>query len=213
MKTRRLTQRGFALIVAMIVIIMLAGMSMAFIGRAGSSSRVSDSLGDANLAQLLAEAASSLATYCTGTNPCTWKPASAPAAPLDPFFYIVAAGSAPTPTIVERVAAGEAQNASAAALGPQPQQVAASVTRLRIQDLFAAPTKPYLYVQNPANGAMSAVTGSSWNAQLDAPGTAQQAAVWFELEDAGGGAFTVYCAAAAQYGHAKSYVRQNCGTM
>lgn len=218
----RQQQRGFSLIVTLVVIMLVVSMTIAYVYRSSLGVRVSGSMRDANLAQLLAEAGigrivglfssqdttladingngtpdiDEAATIDLSTSPQTL--------PLGYVFYPKAGNSTP---IIQRVASGEGAGNAVATMGNQ--RVDTAITSMRIDDLFVSGSvRPFLFVQS-ATGAMSA-SGVTWGAE---PAT-QKVAVWFEAEvnPTNAAAVDVYCAAASQYGKARSYLREFVGT-
>ena len=247
-------QRGFSLVVVLIVTTLVAGMTIAYLYRSSLGVRVSGSMRDASMAQQLAVAGvdrmmgqlTSLDTACVAgspaipATPATKNSPAVPATPAVPaqrcqadvngnytpdmdelavvdlttaptalplaYAYYPKSGNA-TP-IVQRVASGEGAGMGFAKLNSQ--QVNSAVNALRIEDLFVSGSvRPVLLSENAAGGVTRSV--NTWESE---PST-EKVAVWVEIEPnpANAAAIDVYCASAAQYGKARSYLRQFVGTL
>lgn len=216
----RSKQRGFSLMVAMIMIVLVSGMMVAYMQRASMGVRASSSLRDADLAQTLGEAAlgrvvgrfaSADATLADLDNNGAIDRDDAATVdyvlgvyPLNYAFYAESAGATP---IIQRVATGEGSGTALKTLNSKV--IANSVASMRASDLFvSAQVRPFLFVQN-AGGGIAAST-NTWSGEP----SLRKVAVWLEMEinPANSAAVDVYCAAASQYDRARSYLRQYVGT-
>lgn len=214
-------QQGFSLMMTMMTMVLVAGMTIAYFDRSMLVKRVGGSMRDANLSQVLAEAGigritgqfasvdSQLADINGNGTPDRdegWQDLaiSPTTLPLGYAFYAKAGN--PT-AIVRRVAAGEGAGTTASTLSSQRVDVA--IQSLRINDLFISnQTRPFLFIQTPAGGLLK--SANTWEKEA----SSQKVAVWLELEvnPSNSAWVDMYCAAASQYGKAKSYLRQFVGT-
>jgi len=135
---------------------------------------------------------------------------SDPSSKLFSYMYYISSASAlehSAPSILQRVANGEAANASASTLASQT--IAESDNQLRINDLFGNGFAPRLYLLN-SNALLTASNAANWNAE----GAAEKAAAWVEVivNPSNSNAVDLYVQAVAQVGKAKSYVQRYAGS-
>jgi Tfp pilus assembly protein PilX len=213
-------QRGFSLMVAMVMIVLVSGMTIAYMQRSSLGARATASLRDADLAQSLGEAALGRVIGRFASADATLADLDSNGAadrddaatvdyalgsyPLNYAFYAQSAGDVP---VVQRVATGEGSGTAAKSL--TSKVIANSVTTMRVSDLFiSTQVRPFLFIQN-SGGGISA-SSNTW----DSESSNRKAAVWLEMEinPSNAAAVDVYCAVAAQYDRARSYLRQYVGT-
>lgn len=111
------------------------------------------------------------------------------------------------PSLLQRLADGEATNTEASTLGAQA--VTNTTQRLRIPDLFGETFKPVLYTLNE-NGRVITSTAENWNSETNT----NKAAVWIEVTQNSQDANSVdlFVQTAAQVSNAKRYLQRYVGT-
>jgi len=135
---------------------------------------------------------------------------SDPSAQLFSYMYYISSGSAlehSSPSILQRIANGEAADAEASTLATQ--KVTEGDTQLRINDLFGGAFAPRLYKLN-GNSLLVASSASTWNAET----ASEKAAAWIEVivNPDNPNAVDLIVQAVAQVGKAKSYVQRYAGS-
>ena len=134
-------------------------------------------------------------------------------APLDYIFFVNDGGTGLTetrPSLLQKVANGEAKGVSdSAARVPSNQVVAEGTADLTINDLFSNSHKPLLYAMNQ-NGLLVASNSASWTGIT----TQDKAAAWLELTRnvADNTAMDIWVQAVGQTGFSRSYLQRYVGT-
>jgi len=218
-------ERGYILLLVAVFMLVLMGSSAQFFSRVTENTRMSGSMRDNNEAALLAESAlnhlmgqfvNTLDANANGV--ADQSDAGAiqlnmpdPTAVLMPYMYYVSAGTAldqTAPSLLQKVADGEASNAAAAAL--VVPRVSNAAQTMRVNNLFiSASIKPMLYTLNN-NGLLINSVAANWNAEAGA----SKAAAWIEVtqDPVQADAVDLYVQSVAQAGNAHTYLQRYIGT-
>jgi len=135
---------------------------------------------------------------------------SNPSAKLFAYMYYISASTAlehNSPSLLQRVANGEAAATTAATLSSQ--KVDESDSQIRINDLFGNGFAPRMYTLN-SNSLLVPSNAANWNAET-AP---EKAVAWVEVivNPDNANAVDLIVQAVAQVGKAKSYVQRYAGS-
>lgn len=130
-------------------------------------------------------------------------------APLDYIFFVSDGGPGLTeirPSILQKVANGEADNTSSAVAADQV--VAEGTAKMTINDLFGNSHKPLIWAMNE-NGLLVA-SPLSWTGET----TQEKAAAWLELtrNEDDDTAMDIWAQAVGQTGFSRSYLQRYVGT-
>ena len=134
-------------------------------------------------------------------------------APLDYVFFVNDGGAGLTetrPSLLQKVANGEAKGVSdSAARVPNNQVVAEGTADLTINDLFSNSHKPLVYAMNQ-NGLLVESNSASWTGIT----TQEKAAAWLEFtrNAADNKAMDIWVQAVGQTGFSRSYLQRYVGT-
>ncbi|MBI1195178.1 MAG: hypothetical protein GC138_04980 [Gammaproteobacteria bacterium] len=219
------SERGYILLLVAIFILVLMSTSAQFFNRVTENTRMSGGMRDNNEAVLLAESAlnhlmgqfvNSLDANANGTADKTDAGAiqvnmTDPSGVLMPYMFYVSTGTAldqTTPSLLQKVADGEASNAAAAAYAVP--RVSSGTATVRVNSLFiSAAMKPMLYTVNN-NGLLIDSAAANWNGEANS----SKAAAWIEVAQTPNQADAVdlYVQAVAEVGNAHTYLQRYIGT-
>lgn len=213
-------QQGLTLLTVVTLIAILIASVLFFLSAKSTRSQIAGNIADIDDARRLAEnAANTLygqfvynadlnADGAVDITQLQTVTANATLTPPLSYAFFVTAGKGldqTAPSLLQRIANGEAYNKSGAVTG---QIVAVSVTQAKVGDLFGATYRPFLYVQG-GDGAIS-TSVSGWDAET----AARKAAAWIELtkDPDTPNKINVFVAAAARIGNVKGYVQKYIGS-
>jgi len=218
-------EKGYILLLVAVFIMILMASSAQFFSRVTENTRMSGGMRDNNEAALLAESALNhlmgqfVNTLDADGNGVADKADAGaiqanmadPTTVLSPYMFYVSTATAldqTSPSLLQKVADGEASNVAAAALvNPRVSNATATV---RVNSLFiSAANKPMLYTQN-GNGLLVDSAVANWNAETN-PG---KAAAWLEViqNPNQADAVDLYVQATAEVGNAHTYLQRYIGT-
>jgi len=231
--TRGNKQRGAVLILTLILLAIMVGSSLHFFGQTMDNTKIAGASRDSAESLLLAESAMELmrgrfinnldtdatvnVAACDVTGVSLDKcesfelvnNISDPSASLMKYMYFVSSSTAlesTTPSLLQRVANGEAANTTASIL--LKQNVPSTKNKLRINDLFGASFKPELF------SVTSDLIANSNAANWDAETGLQKAAAWVEviINPANSAVVDLYVQAVSQVGNGKTYLQRYLGS-
>lgn len=214
----RAHESGYAVLLVAVILSILLVVAMDFLNQTTRSSQMAENSRDSAQARQMAENAANLLygrfTYGADINgdgitdklQAGVDPAQPPVTLSLPYvFFVTEAGAIDqtTPSLLQRVADGEARNEPGEIV---TQRIPSTITRLIVNNLFSAVYAPLMYVQD-ASGEI--VLSAKYWAQENAY---QKAAVWLELVKSSAGDLNLYVSSASQVGSSKSYVQRFVGT-
>ncbi len=225
MSRQQQQESGYILLMVAVFILILLGGSTQFFSRVTEATRMSGGIRDNTEALLLAESALNrlmgqfVNTLDSDGNGTVDKSQAGiiqanmadPRAFMMPYMLYTSSGTAldqSRPSLLQKVADGEASNAANNAL--PDAHLNAAVTTLRINDLFVnAGTRPALYTLNN-NGMLINSAAANWNAD----NSASKAAAWVEATQnpIKTDAVDLYVQSMAQTGNARCYLQRYIGT-
>lgn len=218
-------ERGYILLLVTIFMLVLMGTSAQFFTRVTENTRMSGGMRDNNEAALLAESAlnhlmgqfvNNLDANANGNADKADSGAiqvnmADPSGVLMPYMFYVSTGTAldqTAPSLLQKVADGEASNAAAAAYAVP--RVGSGTATVRVNSLFiSAAMKPMLYTVNN-NGLLVNSAAANWAGEANT----SKAAAWIEVTQNPNQADAVdlYVQAAAEVGNAHTYLQRYVGT-
>jgi len=213
------TQKGFSLLLVLVVIMLLGLTSTMFMHRSGDEMATGASRRDSGIAIELAENAANLILFRFISKDLNvadmngngledraegYVNISANPAILNlPYAFYTEPGNNIPP--IQRIATGESMGTSATILS---QSIPSNSNAMLVNDLFVSTTiRPYLFTQSP-NGLSQ--SDKTWDAET----AKNKAAVWmeYEINKENPAWVDLYVAAAAKVGNARGYVRRYVGT-
>ncbi len=222
---QRPREAGYILLMVAVFILILLGGSTQFFSRVTENTRISGGVRDNTEALLLAESAlnrlmgqfvNTLDSDIDGTVDKTeagliQSNMADPRAFMMPYMFYTSSATAldqTRPSLLQKIADGEASNAANAPL--VDARLSNAVAALRINDLFvSATTRPVLYTLNN-NGMLVNSVAANWNAD----NSASKAAAWIETTQnpVQTDAVDLYVQSMAQTGNARCYLQRYVGT-
>ncbi len=223
-------QRGYIMLIVAVFLLVLLSGSAQFFSRIANDTQTSGMVRDSTESLMLAETAMELlrGRYISTLDTVVEAPdvldhvqagqlpsiKANPDAGLFPYMYYVSAGTGidqDSPSILQKIANGEAVATTAAAM--TARSINSATSQMRVNDLFATvgatDLSPMLYTRSD-NGLLVTSVAVNWAAEA----SSEKVAVWVEVieNDSDANAIDIFVQAVAQVGNAKSYVQRYVGT-